>query len=127
MRGFKDHSLHRLVWDQVLGLKLSNFSRQPKLKPGINEDHRVIVRMSNDLCFREMEIKEKGEKRQKTKETKAHSEAMVLRTKSGANMWLNLTPRIAALGMDTFERGPAMITKIYAYLVKGLNIAEKAE
>ena len=33
MRGFKDHSLHMLVLDEVLGLELSNFSRQLKLKP----------------------------------------------------------------------------------------------
>ena len=42
MRGFKDHSLRMLVLDEVLGLELSNFSRQLKLKPGIDEDHRVI-------------------------------------------------------------------------------------
>ena len=46
MRGFKDHSLHMLVLDEVLGLELSNFSRQLKLKPEIDDDHRVIVSMS---------------------------------------------------------------------------------
>ena len=45
MRGFKDHSLHILVLDEVLGLEKSNFSRQLKLKPGIDDDHRVIVAM----------------------------------------------------------------------------------
>ena len=66
LKRFKDHSLHTLVLDEVLGLKLSNFSRQLKLKPGINDNHRVMVGMSNDLCsgFRGMEIKEEGEKRQ---------------------------------------------------------------
>ena len=50
MIGFKDHSLHMLVLDEVLGLELStNFSRQLKLKPGIDDDHRVIIAMSNDL------------------------------------------------------------------------------
>ena len=39
MRGFKDHSLPMLVLDEVLGLELSNFSRQLKLKPGIDDDH----------------------------------------------------------------------------------------
>ena len=43
MRGFEDHSVHMLVLDEVLGLKLSNFSRQLKMKPGIDDDHRVIV------------------------------------------------------------------------------------
>ena len=31
-RGFKNHSVHMLVLDEVLGLELSNFSRQLKLK-----------------------------------------------------------------------------------------------
>ena len=59
MRGFKDHSLHMLVLDEVLELKLSNFSRQLKLKPGINDDHRVIVAMSMGLWFSGMETKER--------------------------------------------------------------------
>ena len=74
-----------------------------------------------------MEIKEEGEKRQSAKETKAHLEAMVLRTKPEANKWLHLNPRIAALGMDAFERGPTKITKVHAYLVKELNLAANAE
>ena len=126
MRGFKDHSLHMLVLDEVLGMELSNFSRQLKLKCEINDDHRVIVAMSNDLWFRGMEIKE-GERIQNSKETRAHLEAMVLRTKPEDNKWLHLTPRIAALSTDAFERGPAMITKIHAYLVKEVNLAENAE
>ena len=51
MREFKDHSLHMLVLDEVLGLELSNFSRQLKLKPGIDDDQRVIVAMSNNFWF----------------------------------------------------------------------------
>ena len=51
MRGFKDLSLHMLLLDEVLG-------RQLKLKPGIDDDHRVIVARSNDLWFRGMEVKE---------------------------------------------------------------------
>ena len=58
-------------------------------------------------------MKKEGEKRQNAKQTKAHLETMVLRKKSEANKWLHLTPRIAALGMDAFERSPAMITKIW--------------
>ena len=74
-----------------------------------------------------MEIKEEREKKQNSKETKAHLEAMVLCTKPKANKWLHLTPRIAALGTDAFERGPAMISNIHAYLLKELNLAENAE
>ena len=104
MRGFKDHSLHILILDEVLGLKLSNISRQLKLKPGIDDDHRVIVAMLNDLWFRGMDIKEEGERRKNSKETRAHLEAMVLRTKPEANRWLHLTPRVAVLGADAFEQ-----------------------
>ena len=83
--GFKDHSLQMLMQDEVLGLELSNFSRQLKLKPGVGDDHRVIVVMSNDLWFQRMEVKEEGERRQKSRETRAHMEAMVWRTKPEAN------------------------------------------
>ena len=63
MRGFKDHSLQMLVLDEVLGLELSNFSRHLELKPGSDDDDRVIVAMSNNLWFRGIEIKEEGERR----------------------------------------------------------------
>ena len=59
MRGFKDHALHMLVLDEVLGLELSSFSRQLKLKPGRDDDHRVVIAMSNDLWFRAMEVKKR--------------------------------------------------------------------
>ena len=81
MRGFKDHALHMLVLDEVLLLELSNFSRQLKLKPGIDDDHRVIIAMSNDLWFRAMEVTGEKARRKNCKETRAHLEAMVLRTK----------------------------------------------
>ena len=92
LRGFKDHALHMLVLDEVLGLELSNFSRQLKLKPGIGDDHRVIVAMSNDLWFRGMEAAGERERRKNSQETRAHLEAMVLRTKPEANQWLHLIP-----------------------------------
>ena len=127
MRGFKDHSLHMLVLDEVLGLEMSNFSRQLKLKPGTDDDHRVIAALSNDLWFRGMEVKERRKRRENSKETRAHLEAIVLRTKPEAiNSW-HLTPRIAALGADAFEQVPVMISKIHAYLVKEVNLAENAE
>ena len=127
MRGFKNHSLHMLVLDEVLGLDLSNFSRQLKLKSGIYDDHRVIVAMSNQLWFPGMERKEEGGRRNNSKKTRVHLKVMVLRTKSEANKWLHLASRIAALGEDAFERGPVMISKIHAYLVKEVNLAKNAE
>ena len=74
-----------------------------------------------------MEVKEEGGRRKNSMETTAQLEAMVLRTKPEANKWLHLTTRIAALGADAFERGPVMIRKIHAYLMKELNLAENAE
>ena len=74
-----------------------------------------------------MEVKEEGERRKNSKETRAHLEAMVLRTKPEVNKWLHLTPRIAALGADALERFPVMIRKIHAYLVKKVNLAKNAE
>ena len=127
MRGFKDHALHMLVLDEVLGLELSNFSRQLKLKPGIDDDHRVVTAMSNDLWFRAMEVTGEKARRKNSQETRAHLEAMVLRTKPEANQWLHLSPRVAALGADAFEQGPRMIRKIHAYLLKEVNLAENAE
>ena len=127
LRGFKNQSIHILKLDEVLGWELSSFSRQLKLKPGIDNDHRVILAMSIDLWFRGKEVKEDRGRRKNSKETRAHLEAMVLRTKPEANQWLHLTPRLAALGTAAFERGPAMIRKIHAYLVKEVNLAENAE
>ena len=126
MSGFKDHALHILVLDEVLGLKLSNFSRQLKLKPGIDDDHRVITAMSNDLWFRAMEVASEDTRRKNSLETRAHLEAMVLRTKPEANQWLHLNPIVAALGADAFQQGPVVITKIHAYLLKEVNLAENA-
>ena len=127
MRRLKDHALHMLVLDEVLGLELSNFSRQLKLKPGIGDDNRVIVAMLNDLWFRGMEAAGERERRKNSQETRAHLEAMVLRTKPEANQWLHLIPRVAALGADAFEQRPVMIKKINAYLLKEVNLAENAE
>ena len=127
MRGFKDHALHMLVLDEALGLELSNFSQQLKLKPGIGDDQRVIVAMSNDLWFRGMEATGAREIRKNSQETTVHLGALVLRTKPEANQWLHLTPRVAALGADAFEQGPVMIKKIHAYLLKEVNLAENAE
>ena len=78
MRGFKDHALHMLVLDEVLGLELSNFSRQLKLKPGIDDDHRIIAAMSNDLWFRAIEVTSENTRRKNSLETRAQLEAMIL-------------------------------------------------
>ena len=117
MRGFTDHTLHMLVLDEVLRLELSNFSRKLKLKPEIDDDHRVVIGMSNDSWFRAMEVTGEKARRKNSQEARAHLEAMVLRTKPEANQWLHLSSRVAALGADAFEQGPVMIRKIHAYIL----------
>ena len=77
MRGFRDHTLYMLVLDEVLGLELSNFSRQLKLKPEIDDDHRVVIGMSNDSWFRAMEVTGEKARRKNSPEARAHLEAMV--------------------------------------------------
>ena len=104
MRGFKDHSLHRLALDELLRLELSKFSRQLNLRPGIDDDHRILVAMCNVLWFRGMEIKQERERRKNSKGTRAQLEALVLRTKPEANRCLQLTPRI---GHGRFRARPS--------------------
>ena len=72
------------------------------MKPLFDDDHQVIVEISNDLWFRGMEVDEET-KRQDAKETKAHLKATVLQRKPEANKWLHLTLPIAALGMDALS------------------------
>ena len=69
-----------------------------------------------------MEVTGENTRRKNSLETRAHLEAMVLRTKPEANQWLHLNPRVAALGADAFEQGPVMISKIHAYsMLEGLG------
>ena len=105
MRRLKNHALHMLVLDEVLRLELSNFSRQLKFKPGIGDDHRVIIALSNDLWFRGMEATGEKGRRKNSQET---------------------SPRVAALGADAFEQGPVMIKKIHTNLLKEVNLAENS-
>ena len=74
-----------------------------------------------------MEKTGESTRRKNLLETRAQLEAMVLRIKPEANQWLHLNPRVAALGADAFEQGPVMITKIHAYLLKEVKLAENAE
>ena len=82
MRGLKANSLYLIVLDEVLGLELSKFSREVKMKPEINDDHKVIVDMSNDLWFRNDEINEETFTRRNVKQTVAQLEAFTLRKKT---------------------------------------------
>ena len=60
-----------------------------------------------------MEVTGENTRRKNSQATRAHLEAMVLRTKPEANQWLHLSPRVAALGAD-------------AYLLKEVNLAGNA-
>ena len=50
-----------------------------------------------------MEIKEERERRKNSKETRAHLESMVLRTKPEANKWLHLTPRNKYIKTERYD------------------------
>ena len=127
MRGLKAHLLHMNVLEEVVGLDLSNFNRQVKMNPQINNDHNILFNVSNYLWFRNDEISEvigETSTRRKDEVTEAQLEALNLRTKPEANKWLHLTPRIGALGPDAFVRGPTMTSKIHQYWLESLDQEE---
>ena len=115
--------------DKVLGLDLSNFNRQVKLKPELRDDHKIIAVMSNDLWFRIDEVNEETSTRRNAEKTEAQPEALTLRTKVKANKWLHFTLRVGARGggADAFQRGPSRIAKIHQYLLESLDHAELRE
>ena len=100
----------------MLELKLSKFNRQFKLKPETEDDHQIINDLSSALCFRKNGNDKQATGRQNPKETEAHLECLVLKTKSEENKWLSL--RFGALVIDAFARGPPMIVKIHEYMLK---------
>ena len=59
VKRLKDHLLQMLLLDKVLGMELSKFSRQLKMKPGIDDDYQVVVEMPNDLRLRGMKVEKK--------------------------------------------------------------------
>ena len=99
----------------MLELKLSKFNGQLKLKPETEDDHQIINDLSSDLCFRKNGNDKQATGRQNPKETEAHLECLVLKTKSEENKWLYLSLRFGALVIDAFARGPPMIVKIHEY------------
>ena len=127
MRGFKNHSLHTLVLDELMGLELSNISRQLKLKPGVNGDYRVIVGVSIDLWFRGMEIKEEGEKRHNAKKNESSLGSYGFANEARGKHVAALDHSNSSIGQGRFEQGPAMTTNIHAYLAEDLNLVENAE
>ena len=114
------YSITGVDWLIAAGI---NFSSTTALRSALG----MVTAMSNDLWFRAMEVTGEKARRKNSQETRAHLEAMVLRTKPEAIQWLHLGPRGEALGADAFEQGPITIKKIHAYLLKEVNLAENAE
>ena len=54
-----------IVLDEVLGREVFNFSRQVKMKPEINDGHKIKVDTSIDLWFRNDKINEETSTRKK--------------------------------------------------------------
>ena len=129
IQGLKDCSTTRLVLDEVLGLKLSNFARLLKLRPGVDDDHLLVQQVADDLWFRQMDHAENEQGRTVRKNmTSAEEElmAMALRTKPHNNVWLYLSPRLCTLGEDAFEHAPAVIKEIHVYLKNLFDARELA-
>ena len=63
VKRLKDHLLQMLRLDKVLGMELSKFSRQLKMKPRIDDDYQVVVEMPNDLRLRGMKVEKKERSR----------------------------------------------------------------
>ena len=60
-----------IVLDQVLRLKLFNFSRQVKMKPELNDNHKINVDTSIDLWFRNDEINEETSTRKNAEQKRS--------------------------------------------------------
>ena len=76
------------MFDEVLGLELSNFARLLKLRPGVDDDQLLVQQMANDLWFRQMDQAENEQGRTVRKNMTSAEEdlmAMALRTKPQNN------------------------------------------
>ena len=106
IQGFKDHSTRGIVLDEVLGLELSNLGRLLKVRPGVGDEHRLLQRLADNLWFRKTDYlrNERGDLvRRNALSTEEDLKAMALRTKPHTNPWLYLSPRLCAVGQDTFD------------------------
>ena len=63
IHGLKEHRRTHVVLDDVLGLKLSNFARLLKLRPGLNDDHVLAQQVANDLCFRQLDYEKNAQEK----------------------------------------------------------------
>ena len=120
IQGFNDCSTIRVVLDEVLGLELSNFARLLKLRlRGMDVDHVLVQQVANDIWFRQVDYARNAQRRLVRRNLTSAEEdlmALALRTKPHTNSWLNLSPRMCALGEDAFEDAPAVIKEIHGYL-----------
>ena len=94
------------------------------MKPGINDDQQVRVARSNDLWFRGMENKKEETELQRD-ESSLGSDGFA--QKAIGQQVATFDSSNSSINHGRFEQGPGMITKIHAYLVKELNLAENAE
>ena len=68
--------------------------------------------------------KRQGKRRKNSKETRAHFEAMVLRTKPEANKWLNWD---SSIGRGCFRARRSDDQEDHTYSVNEVNLAKNAE
>ena len=88
IQGFKDHRTTRVVLDEALGLKLSIFGRLLKMSAGVSDEHELVQRLANNLCFRQtdyVKVEIGTMVRRSTTSTEEDLKAVALRTKPHTN------------------------------------------
>ena len=68
-----------------------------------------------------------GSETKSRKKNRSSHRNLSLEKKTGAYNWLYLIPRVAAKGMDAFERDPTIIAQIQKNIMKELNLAKEED
>ena len=136
LRGFHELADILIVLDEVLLLEISNFARQLKLSPIIEDEHPVVTHLTASLWFRNMEVtitsftsKSRGpsNERKNVVASEKQLESMVYRLTQEGGRWLFLTPRLENATEKTREDAPLLVKQIWDFLEEQLGVAEKRE
>ena len=136
LRGFHELADNLIVLDEVLLLEISNFARQLKLSPIIEDEHPVVTHLTASLWFRNMEVtitsstsKSRGpsNERKNVVASEKQMESMVYRLTQEGGWWPFLTPRLENATEKTREDAPLLVKQIWDFLEEQLGVAEKRE
>ena len=136
LRGFYELADILIVLDEVLLLEMSNFVRQLKFSPAIEDDHPIISHLTASLWFRSMDLtitsstsKSMGpsNERKNVAATEKQLESMVYRLTQERGRWPFLTPRLENATEKTKENAPPLVKQIWSFLEEQLEVAESRE